>query len=88
MAAWRRSGPVPVCLWGCPIAASSSANNTVFNADGQVGLAYAISQSAKLSLNYRIDGYWNALRGFNSAGVGTNLDRVYSGPTLKLTVAY
>jgi len=81
-------GPVPVCLSGCPIAAGSSANNTVFNADGQVGLAYAISQSAKLSLNYRIDGYWSALRGFNSAGAGTNLDRVYSGPTLKLTVAY
>ncbi|MGB7020895.1 MAG: Lpg1974 family pore-forming outer membrane protein [Xanthobacteraceae bacterium] len=76
------------CLAGCPIAASSGSNVFVFNADAQAGLAYAISQSAKLSLNYRIDGYWNALRGFNSAGAGTNLDRVYSGPTLKLTVAY
>jgi hypothetical protein len=81
-------GAVPVCLTGCPIAANSSANNTVFNADGQVGLAYALGQGAKLSLNYRIDGYWNVLRGFNPAGGGVNLDRVYSGPTVKLTVAY
>jgi len=79
---------VPVCLAGCPVAATSSSNNTVFNADAQVGLAYAFSPSAKLSLNYRVDGYWNALRGFNSAGTAVNLDRVYSGPTLKLTVAY
>jgi hypothetical protein len=68
------------CLSGCPIAASTSSNVFVFNADAQAGIAYAISQSAKLSLNYRIDGYWKAL--------GTGLDRVYSGPTLKLTVAY
>ena len=60
----------------------------MFNADAQAGIAYAFSQSAKLSLNYRVDGYWNALRAFNSAGSPTNLSRVYSGPTLKLTVAY
>lgn len=81
-------GAAVPCLSGCPIAASTSSDVFVFNADAQVGLAYAISQSAKLSLNYRVDGYWKALRGFNSAGAGTNLDRVYSGPTLKLTVAY
>jgi len=81
-------GPVPVCLTGCPVTIGSSANNTVFNADAQAGIAYAFSPGAKLSLDYRIDGYWKALRGFNAAGTGTNLDRVYSGPTLKLTVAY
>lgn len=60
----------------------------VFNADAQVGIAYAVSKSAKLSLNYWVDGYWNGMRGFNSAGNAVNLSRVYSGPTLKLTVAY
>jgi hypothetical protein len=77
-----------VCVSGCPIAVSSTSNNFIFNADGQVGLAYALSPSSKLSLDYRIDGYWNALRGFTAAGAGTNLNRVYSGPTLKLSVAY
>jgi len=78
----------PACLSGCPAAATSSSNNTVLNADAQVGLAYAFSKSAKLSLNYWVDGYWNALRGFNAAGTAVNLNRVYSGPTVKLTVAY
>jgi hypothetical protein len=58
------------------------------NADAQAGIAYALNQSAKVSLNYRVDGYWNSLRGFNSAGSPINLNRFYQGPTLKLTVAY
>lgn len=79
---------LPVCLSGCPIAVNSSSNAFVFNADAQAGIAYAFSPGAKLSLNYRFEGYWNPLRGFNSAGAPTNLARTYNGPTLKLTVAY
>jgi len=78
----------PVCLSGCPISAGSGSDAVVFNADAQAGFAYAFSPSAKLSLNYRAEGYWNALRGFNSGGTATNLARTYNGPTLKLTVAY
>ena len=78
----------PTCLSGCPIAASTGSNAVVFNADAQVGIAYALSNNARVSLNYRVDGYWNGMRGFNAAGAGVNLSRVYSGPTLKLTVAY
>lgn len=83
------TGPgISTCLSGCPIAASSSSNVFVFNADAQAGIAYSFTPTAKLSLNYRVDGYWSALRSFNSAGSPTNLNRVYNGPTLKLTVAY
>lgn len=81
-------GPVPVCVTGCPIAASTSDNGFVLNADAQAGIAYALNQNIKLSLNYRVEGYWNALRSFNAAGSPTNLNRIYQGPTLKLTVAY
>jgi len=79
---------LPVCVSGCPIAVSSNSDVFVFNADAQAGIAYAFSPGAKLSLNYRFEGYWNALRGFNAAGAPTNLARTYNGPTLKLTVAY
>lgn len=83
------TGPgVSACLSGCPIAVSSGSDVFVFNADAQAGIAYSFTPTAKLSLNYRVDGYWNALRTFNSAGNPTNVSRVYSGPTLKLTVAY
>jgi hypothetical protein len=83
------STPAPgACLSGCPLGISSSENLFVFNADGQVGLGYAFSKDTKLSVNYRYEGYWNALRGFNAAGSAVNLDRTYSGPTVKLTVAY
>jgi hypothetical protein len=83
------TGPfVPTCLTGCPVAATSGSNAVVLNADAQIGLAYAFSKSAKLSANYWVDGYWNGMRGFNSSGSAVNLSRVYSGPTLKLTVAY
>jgi hypothetical protein len=39
-------------------------------------------------VNYRYEGYWNALRGFNATGSAVNLDRTYSGPTAKLTFVY
>lgn len=83
------TGPgVSTCLSGCPINASSSSNQVVFNADGQAGIAYAFSPNAKLSLNYWVDGYWKVLRSFNASSAATNVDRTYNGPTLKLTVAY
>jgi opacity protein-like surface antigen len=80
-------GPA-TCLSGCPITISSSDNGFVFNADAQLGIAYAFNQHVKLSANYRIDAYWDALRSFNAGATGTNLDRYFHGPTVRLTVAY
>ncbi len=81
-------GPVPVCVSGCPIAITTKNNAGVFNADGQLGLAYAFSQNAKLSLNYRIDYYDHVLATYNAGGNGIRVSRTYHGPTLKLTVSY
>jgi hypothetical protein len=80
-------GGVP-CTTGCPIAGSDSSNGFILNADAQVGLAYAITRNAKLSLNYRYEGYWKALRGWDAAGAPVNLDRQYHGPTVRLNVLY
>ena len=76
------------CTAGCPITTSSSNNNFVFNADVQGGIAYAVTRDVKLSVNYRAEGYWNSLRSFDAGNNGTNLTRIYHGPTAKLTVAY
>jgi hypothetical protein len=81
-------GPVPVCTAGCPINTSYSNDDFIFNADGQIGLAYAFSKNAKISANYRIEYFGNALPSFSAGGSPTSLNRVYQGPTLKLTVAY
>jgi Legionella pneumophila major outer membrane protein precursor len=74
------------CVAGCPINSSSSSNGFVFNADAMLGISYAITQNASLMVSYRFDGYWNALRGFDSNGSVTNLDRFYHGPAIRLTV--
>ena len=77
-----------LCLSGCPIAVSGSSINFVFNADVQGGLAYAFNRNAKVSVHYRAEGYWKALRGFDPPGSGTNLNRIYHGPTARLTVSF
>ncbi len=63
------------CISGCPTAATSSSNNVVFNADAMLGLAYAVTPSSKLALNYRADYYSNAMRTLSSTGVGSNTSR-------------
>lgn len=78
--------PAPTCVAGCPISASSSSNGFVFNADAMLGISYTINQYVTLMVSYRFDGYWNALRGYDSNGNVTNLDRFYHGPMLRLTI--
>jgi opacity protein-like surface antigen len=79
--------PTPVCVTGCPFATSSSSNNgVVFNLDAMLGFSYAVAQNMSLLVSYRFDGYWNALRGYDSNGNVTNLNRFYHGPMLRLTV--
>jgi Legionella pneumophila major outer membrane protein precursor len=83
------TGPFPpVCLAGCPGVGTSSSNNTVFNADGMLGLAYAIAPNNKVALNYRVDYYSNAVRVIDSAGNASNTNRTYHGPNLRWTVNF
>jgi hypothetical protein len=73
---------------GCPVNATSSSNNAVFNADAMLGLAYAVTPHSKLALNYRVDYYANAMREFSSVGAASNASRTYHGPNLRWTVNF
>ena len=53
-----------------------------------VGVGYAFGPSTMLSLNYRVDAYFDALRVVNSSNGVTNVNRIYHGPNLRLTVQY
>ena len=68
--------------------APASNDGFVFNADGMLGLGYAFSPNIKLSANYRVDAYFDALRVVNSNNGVSNVNRIYHGPNLRLTVQY
>ena len=68
------------------MAINSSNNGFVFNLDAMLGLSFTITQNVSLMVNYRFDGYWNVLRGYDSNGNVTNHDRFYHGPMLRVTV--
>jgi hypothetical protein len=57
----------------------------VLNLDASVALAYAFNPWSAVSFGFRFDGYWNALKTFNSTGNLVNADRLYYGPFLRLT---
>jgi opacity protein-like surface antigen len=79
------TGPA-VLVSGGPIGVSSSSNGFVFNLDAMLGFSYAITQNASLMVSYRFDGYWNALRGYDSNGNVENLNRFYHGPMVRFTL--
>jgi hypothetical protein len=76
------------CAAGCPVPVGSTQTRTVFNTDAMVGLGYAITPNAKVSLNYHIDAYFDALSVVDGAGNITKANRVYQGPSLRLTYKY
>lgn len=76
------------CATGCPASTSSSSNKPVFNADAMLGIAYAFTPYARLSLNYHVDYYANAMRTVNSAGAFSDTYRLYHGPNLRLTLKF
>jgi opacity protein-like surface antigen len=76
----------PICAAGCPVNAGASDNAWVPNADAMVGLSYAVTQNLKASVSYRFDGYWNALKSFNSNGQVTDLNRFYQGVMLRVSM--
>ena len=77
-----------VCLSGCVATLSTSSNKAIFNTDAMLGLAYAITPNAKISLNYHIDYYADAMRTVDSAGNVSDADRLYHGASLRLTLNY
>jgi len=78
----------PVCASGCVTAGFSSTEGVVFNTDAMLGIGYMITPYARLSANYRVDAYFNALREFDANGNPFNANRIYHGPSLRLTVAF
>ncbi len=79
------TGPASL-LAGGPIDASSSGNDWVFNLDAMAGLTYAFNPTARMIFSYRFDGYWDALRGYNSDGEPADLDRFYHGPMVRFVL--
>jgi hypothetical protein len=77
-----------VCLAGCPASFFSYDDGFVFNADAMLGIGYAFSPNAKISLNYRVDAYFDALRVIDITNNAVNVTRLYHGPGLRLTVNY
>ena len=71
---------------GAPVNANASDHALVLNADAMIGLSYAISARWSLMASYRFDGYWKALKAFDSNGQSVNLDRFYQGVMLRLTM--
>jgi Legionella pneumophila major outer membrane protein precursor len=63
-------------------------NASVFNLDAQAGLSYWFTPATKITASYRFDGYFNALRTFNSAGNVVNVNRFYNGPMVRLTTTF
>ncbi len=63
----------------------ASDTTVVFNLDAEAGLSYWLTTSLKVTAAYRFDGYWNAFKTVNGAGVVANEDRFYQGPTVRLT---
>jgi major outer membrane protein len=80
-------GGVANCLAGCPVNFGSTDDKFVFNTDAMLGLGYAFTPHAKLSLNYRVDAYFNAMRVIDANNNVSNVNRVNHGPNLRLTVS-
>jgi hypothetical protein len=77
------------CSLGCAATVSSySDNKAIFNTDAMLGLAYAISESTKLAINYRVDFYANAMKTADSAGNISTSNRTFHGPNLRLQVKF
>ena len=67
------------------VAQNSSDTRAIFNVDAQAGLSYWFNPNLKFTVGYRFDGYFRALKTFNSAGNVVDVDRFYNGPMVRLT---
>jgi hypothetical protein len=76
------------CLSGCPLALTSVTDGWVLNADVMLGVGYAFTPSAKLSVNYHGDGYFNALRIVDTNNNLSYANRMYHSVNLRLTLSH
>jgi len=75
--------------------ANASDSPAIFNADAETGLSYWINPNLKITASYRYDEYFRALKALSVAStnlgvdgpvfVSSNIDRLCSGPLLRLT---
>jgi outer membrane protein OmpA-like peptidoglycan-associated protein len=63
-----------------PLTGSDSGSQTVYNAEGEVGLWYALSQNFKVTAGYRAEGWFNAI---GNPGGNQSTDRIVSGPFVR-----
>ncbi len=78
-----------ICIAGCISTTLSNFSNTmIFNADAMLGVSYQLTEDMKLSVNYRVDAYVDAMRVVDPTGNFTNTNRIYHGPNLRLTIQY
>src|SRR5581483_10207736 len=69
-------------------ALSSSSTGVVPNVDGQLGVSYHFNSNSKITVSYRFDGYFGALRTLNSSGAIINEDVFYYGPMMRATFSF
>jgi hypothetical protein len=59
----------------------------VFNTDASLGISFAVASNTKLTLGYRVDAYFGALR--NPSGTNTDsIDYIEHGPFGRLTARF
>jgi len=78
--------------------ANAADSPAFFNADAEAGLSYWFNPNLKITASYRYDEYFKALKTLTVAStslgvngpvfVFSNIDRIYSGPMLRLTSTF
>jgi hypothetical protein len=56
----------------------------VFNTDASLGISFAVASNTKLTLGYRVDAYFGALRNPSSTNI-ESIDYIEHGPFGRLT---
>lgn len=67
------------------ISLTNSDSATVFNLDAEAGLSYWLNPNMKVTASYRFDGYFNAIKTFDTNGNLVDVNRYYQGPMLRFT---
>jgi hypothetical protein len=84
----NNSGAALTCIAGCPLALTSVTDGWVLNADVMLGVGYAFTPFAKLSVNYHGDAYFNALRIVDTNNTLSYANRTYHSVNLRLTLSH
>jgi outer membrane translocation and assembly module TamA len=94
--------PLPIAreedVYSITLSARSSSefgtSPAIFNVDAQAGLSYSFSPNMKITVDYRFDDFFKALKTVTVVSpttptvAVTSIDRAYSGPMARLTFKY